>query len=367
MSEEESGKDDVEKLKHELKELIDYRVDYNNDFVNLLRGDYSLFIALIALFLSVYGAWKLEFLAQHYVLSVYLMFGFWLLYSILDSIIRALISSVLRRSLHRLLYSIIDSLRRAPKRAPTEREIGDLNKLLGIKTHLKDINLEKIKVLAIFVFKGIKPLFFSFWVLFLLSLLMLLFIGENRLWLWMPLILFTLILPLAVKKVAKFFVIPIDEIMRSEEMHKITPREVKWAVLMIAIVSILVLAIIGIYLYYVLKELFFIVLENPSALFEVILTMLLILISLAFLSEYLSMKFMVNEVSNQNHKLSMLRMGIDRIEGTEALEKEKKELLKWYLPKADSFLFFFNYYGLMPTKYTFEVGEEEEEEESSGV
>jgi hypothetical protein len=350
MSEEESGKDDVEKLKHELKELIDYRVDCNNDFVNLLRGDYSLFISLIALFLSVYGAWELEFLAQHYVLSVYLMFGFW------------------------LLCSILDSIRRAPKRAPTEREIGDLNKLLGIKTHLKDINLEKflenvnlekIKVLAIFVFKGIKPLFFSFWVLFLLSLLMLLFIGENRLWLWMPLILFTLILPLVVKKVAKFFVITIDEIMRSEEMHKITPREVKWAVLMIAIVSILVLAITGIYLYYVLKELFFIVLEDPSALSEVILTMLLILISLAFLSEYLSMKFMVNEVSNQNHKLAMLRMGIDRIEDTEALEKEKKELLKWYLPKAASFLFFFNYYGLMPTKYTFEVGEEEEEEESS--
>lgn len=182
MSEEESGKDDVEKLKHELKELIDYRVDYNNDFVNLLRGDYSLFISLIALFLSVYGAWELEFLAQHYVLSVYLMFGFW------------------------LLYSIIDSIRRAPKRAPTE-----------IEKFLENVNLEKIKVLAIFVFKGIKPLFFSFWVLFLLSLLMLLFIGENRLWLWMPLILFTLILPLMVKKVAKFFVITIDEIMRSEE------------------------------------------------------------------------------------------------------------------------------------------------------
>ncbi|MCK4735063.1 MAG: hypothetical protein KAT65_21600, partial [Methanophagales archaeon] len=76
-----------------------------------------------------------------------------------------------------------------------------------------------------------------------------------------------------------------------------------------------------------------------------------------------SMKFMVNEVSNQNHKLSMLRMEIDRIEGTEALEKKKKELLKWYLPKADSFLVFFNYYGLMFTKYPFEVGEEEEEGE----
>ena len=76
---------------------------------------------------------------------------------------------------------------------------------------------------------------------------------------------------------------------------------------------------------------------------------------------------MVTEVSNQNYKLSALRMEINRIEDTEALEKQKKELLTWDLPKAASFLVFFNYYynDFMPTQHTFEVGEEEEE--SSGV
>jgi hypothetical protein len=73
------------------------------------------------------------------------------------------------------------------------------------------------------------------------------------------------------------------------------------------------------------------------------------------------MKFMVTEISEQISKLSVLRMEIDRIEDAEALKKQKKELLKWYLPKADSFLLFFNYYYLMFTKYTFEVGEEEKQ------
>lgn len=88
--------------------------------------------------------------------------------------------------------------------------------------------------------------------------------------------------------------------------------------------------------------------------------MFLILISLAFLSEYLSMKFMVTEVSNQNYKLSEFRMGIDRIEDVEALKKRKKELLKFSLPKADSFWVFFNYCYLGLTPHTFELGEEEE-------
>jgi len=42
-------------------------------------------------------------------------------------------------------------------------------------------------------------------------------------------------------------------------------------------------------------------------------------------------------------------MRIDRIENTETLKKHKKELLKWYLPKAESYLVFFNYYYLEPT------------------
>ena len=166
-----------------------------------------------------------------------------------------------------------------------------------------------------------------------------------------PIILIDILfLPLIAKKGGAFFAAQLDEV-RIEELS--TFRERVPAIL--TIMLILILAILVIYLGYITHE------YEPYSLLEVILTMVLILISLASLSEYLSMKFMVNEVSNQNHKLSMLRMGIDRIEGTEALEKKKKELLKWYLPKADSFLVFFNYYGLMLTKYTFEVGEEDEE------
>jgi len=351
MSEEKSGNGNVERLKKELKEQIDHRIEYNNGFANLLRGDYSLFLSLIALFLSVYGAWRLGFWLQHYVLSVYLMFAIWLLYSIIGGIIQA------------------------PKRAPKERELEDLNKLIGIKTHLKGINLEKflenidlekIRVLIIWGFKWAKPMFYSLWILFLLSIPMLLIIREMRWWLWIPAISFTLILPLIAKKGPTFFVALIDEVISSEEMHKIKSKAVwKWTLRMIGIVCILVLSICGIYLYYILRELFFIILGDISALFEVILTMFLILISLAFLSEYLSMKFMVTEVSKQNYKLSVLRMGIDRFKDAEALEKKKKELLKLFLPKADSFLVFFNYYYLMLTPHIFEV--DEEEEESSGV
>jgi hypothetical protein len=352
MSEEKSGNGNVERLKKELKEQIDHRIEYNNGFANLLRGDYSLFLSLIALILSVYGAWKLGFLARHYALSVYLMFGIWLLYSIISGIIQA------------------------PKRAPRERELEDLNKLIGIKTHLKGINLEKflenvdpekIRVLVIWGFKWFKPMFYSLGTLFLLSIPMLLIIGEKRWWLWVLAISFTLILLLIVKKGPTFFVASIDEVIRSDEMHKIMSKAVcRWRLLLMG-VSFLVLLISGIYLYYILRELFFIILGNLFALFEVILTMFLILLSLAFLSEYLSMKFMVTEVSKQNYKLSVLRMGIDRIEDAKTLEKNKKELLKWYLPKADSFLVFFNYYYLMLTPHIFEVGEEEEEEEPSGA
>jgi hypothetical protein len=118
MSEERNNDEDVEKLKKELKELIDLKIEYNNGFANLLRGDYSLFLSLIALILSVYGAWKLEFLARHYVLSAYVVFGIWLVYSIIGSIIRA------------------------PKRAPRERELEDLNKLIGIMRPFRGIILE---------------------------------------------------------------------------------------------------------------------------------------------------------------------------------------------------------------------------------
>ena len=322
MSEERDRDENVEKLKKELKELIEHKIEYNNGFANLLRGDYSLFISLIALFLSVYGAWKLGFLARHYVLSVYLMFGIWLLY-------------------------IIGSIIRAP------REQEDVIKLISTYQ-------ERIRVVISWYFKWARSMFYSLWMLFLLCIVVLLFLRDFRLWPWAPAILFTLLLPPIAEKGSAFFAAQLNEV-RIEELSTF---RVKVSAI-VTIMLILILAIIVIYLGYIAHELFFILKDDPYSFLEVILTMLLILISLASLSEYLSMKFMVNEVSNQNHKLSMLRMGIDRIEGTEALEKKKKELLKWYLPKADSFLVFFNYYGLMLTKYTLEVGEEEEEEESS--
>ncbi len=318
MSEERDRDENVEKLKKELKELIEHKIGYNNGFANLLRGDYSLFISLIALFLSIYGAWKLGFLAQHYVLSVYLVFGIWLLY-VITGIIRA------------------------------SREQEDVIELISTYQEI-------IRVVINWYFKWARFMFYSLWMLFLLCIVVLLFLRDFRLWLWAPAILFTLFLPLIAKKGGAFFAAQLDEV-RIEELS--TFRERVPAIL--TIMLILILAILVIYLGYIAHELFFILKDNPYSFLEVILTMFLILISLASLSEYLSMKFMVNEVSNQNHKLSMLRMGIDRIEGTEALEKKKKELLKWYLPKADSFLVFFNYYGLMLTKYTFEVGEEDEE------
>lgn len=322
MSEERDRDENVEKLKKELKELIEHKIEYNNGFANLLRGDYSLFISLIALFLSIYGAWKLGFLAQHYVLSVYLVFGIWLLYVITGII-----------------------------RAPREQE--DVIKLISTYQEI-------IRVVINWYFKWVRFMFYSLWMLFLLCIVVLLFLRDFRLWLWAPAILFTLFLPLIAKKGGAFFAAQLDEV-RIEELS--TFRERVPAI--VTIMLILILAIIVIYLGYIAHELFFILKDDPYSFLEVILTMLLILISLASLSEYLSMKFMVNEVSNQNYKLSMLRMGIDRIEGTEALEKKKKELLKWYLPKADSFLVFFNYYGLMLTKYTLEVGEEEEKEQKS--
>ena len=55
MSEEGNNDEDVGRLRKDLKEWIDHRIEYNNGFANLLRGDYSIFLSLIALILSVYG------------------------------------------------------------------------------------------------------------------------------------------------------------------------------------------------------------------------------------------------------------------------------------------------------------------------
>ena len=347
MSEERSGTENVEKLRKELKELIDHRIEYNNGFANLLRGDYSLFLSLIALFGSAYGAWRFGFWPKHYVLSVYLMFGIW------------------------LISNIIDMLLRAPKRAPTSKELEDLNKLLGTKEPLKEpnfgkflenIDIDKIKILMIWGLQYVKSLFYALGLLFLLSIPMLLIIGERRLWLWIPAILLTIILLFIARKGVKFFIAMIDDFIRREEVLDMKSDRVwKWTLKMIVLVSISFLAIWVIFLYYIISELFFIILKDLSAVFEVLSTMFLILISLAFLSEYISMKFMVTEVSEQNYNLFVLRTKIDRIEDSETLYKHRKELYRLFLPKARSFFVFFNYYYLMLTPQTFEVDEGEEE------
>ena len=322
MSEERNKNGDVERLKVELKELIDQRIEYNNGFSNLLRGDYSLFISLIALFLSIYGAEKLRFLTQHYVPSVYLMLSIWLLYAIGSTI-------------------------------GASREQEGVIKLIST-------NPERIKVAFNWYFKWARPKFYSLWILSLLCIVVFWALREENLMefgleLWAPAVIFVSILPLIAEKGAAFLAALLDK-ARIEEPSTFEEKKVS---AIVTIMRILILAIIVLYLCYIIYE------YNPYSIFEVILTVILILISLAFLSEYLSMKFMVTEVSNQNYKLSMLRMGIDGIESAEALEKKKKELLKLFLPKADSFLVFFNYYYLMLTPYTFEVDEEEEKEQKS--
>jgi len=324
MSEERNKDEDVGGLKKELKELIDHRIEHNNGFANLLRGDYSLFISLFFLIMSVFGAWKLGFLARYYVLSVYFGVFIWLL----CVIIRAL--NIIRR----------------------QREREEVSKLISI-------DRERMKVFFNWFFKQAKPIIYSLHILFLLSFLTLVIIGEKRWWMWAPAILFVIFLPLIAEKGSQLFAAALDAGEPTKEKQKMK-LEREWPIAIIML--ILILAIIVICLCYIIHE------YNPYSIFEVFLTIILILISLASLSEYLSMKFMVTEVSNQNYKLSALRMEIDRIEDTEALEKQKKELLTWDLPKVDSFLVVFNYYYLMyltPPQHTFEVGEEEEGDESS--
>jgi len=343
MSEERNKAEDVERLKEELKELIDYKIEYNNGFANLLRGDYSLFISLISLFLSVYGAWKLgfwsQFLTRYYMLSVYLMFGIWLLYGIRSTI-----------------------------RAPKKREQEGVRELISTKPegiinwYFKKLSeiMEKRGILEktfSWYFKWAKPMFYSLWTLFSLSIPILWIIGEKRWWMWAPAILFVFFLPHIAEKGSTSFTALLDQLGYIKEKHK----EVSTTRTIAAIISILILAIIGIYsCYNILKELIFVILKTPYSLLHIILTVILILVVFAFLSEYLSMKFMVTDISNQNYALFMFRTLIDRIENAKTLEKHKKELLKWYFPIADSFLVFFTYYGLMPTKYTFEVDEKDE-------
>jgi len=311
MSKERSEDREIKKLKKELKEVIDQRIEHNNGFANLLRGDHSLLIALIALFISLYAAWERGFLVRHYVLSLYLVLVIWLLYSI-----------------------------RSASRAPD-----------------KGLNLHPVeqKPSIDWYLSWAEPLFRSLWTQSLLCILVLLIIAEQRWWMWIPAILFAILLPLITG-------VKSSTASSSGNDENEEKRKIKVSRTIPTIIFLLILAIAVIYPYYrIVRELVFIVLETPYSFSEIILTMILILMALASLSEHLSLKFIVADVANQNYTLSLLRSEIDEFEDVETLEEVRKEVLKLCLPKADSFLLFFNYYGLMFTRYTFEIAEEEED------
>lgn len=321
MSEAKTEDKELVRLRKELKEDIDHRIKHNGDFTTLLRGDHSLFIALIALFVSLYGAWKLGFLALYYVHSLYLILIIWLFY-------------------------VIRNTARATWKA--EDEV------------LMDIDIEEQMISVDWYLRWGKPLFRSVWALSLLCIPVLLFIGERRWWMWVPAVLFAIFLLL---------ITSVGHSVASSDGNPEHPgnekkRKIKVGRVITLIIFLLILVIAVIYPYYrIIKELIFIVLEMPYSLFEIIFTMILISAGLAALSEYLSLKFIVADVSRQNYSLSALRTEIDEIRDAEAIEEERIELRKLCLPKADSFLMFFNYYYLMFTKYTFEVDEEDEEYE----
>ncbi|MBC8522012.1 MAG: hypothetical protein ISS94_05400 [Candidatus Syntrophoarchaeum sp.] len=318
MSKGRNGDRELLRLKKELRGIIDHRIEHNSGFANLLRGDHSLFIFLIAFSISLYVAWKDGFLAPHYVPSLYLALLIWL-----------------------------------------------LNCIRSVKKGF-DIGLGEVEQgpSVSWCLRWVKPLFSSLGTLSLMCILVLLITSEKSWWMWTPVILFAILsLLLSVGPVT-----PVSATSSTENPHAENEgkRRIKVSRLIAVIIFILILAIALIYPYYrIVRELIFAVQETPYSFSEVILTVILILVALVSLSEYLSLKFIVADVSRQNYHLSLLRTDIDEIEDIETLEEKRIEVHELCLPKADSFLLFFNYYYPMYTRYTFEVDEEEEKEESS--
>jgi len=134
-------------------------------------------------------------------------------------------------------------------------------------------NLEKIKVVISWYLKWAKPLFYSLWTLFSLSIPILWIIGEKRWWMWAPAILFVIFLPLIAEKGSQSSTALLDE-LNIKKKHKI---EVSTTRTIAAIILILILAIIGIYsCYNILKELIFVILSTPHSLPHIILSIILI-------------------------------------------------------------------------------------------
>ncbi len=318
MSKGRNGDIELLRLRGELRGIIDHRIEHNSGFANLLRGDHSLFIFLIAFFISLYAAWKDGFLALHYVPSLYLALLIWLLYCI--------------RSVKKGFDKGLDEVEQGPSFSWSLR--------------------------------WVKPLFSSFGTLSLLCILVLLITGEKSWWMWTPVILFvflSLLLTVGLRK-------PVSAASSTENTHTKNEgkRRIKVGNVIAMIIFILILVIALIYPYYrIVREFIFVVQETPCSFSEVILTVILVLVALVSLSEYLSLKFIVADVSGQNYHLSLLRADIDEIEDVETLEEKIMEVHELCLPRADSFWVFFNYYYPMFTRYTFEAGEEEGEEEWS--
>jgi len=309
MSEERNKAEDVERLKEELNEWIDHRIaDYNAFISSPKKETLSLLFALLPL-LAICGSWILGILKQYYIYSLHLVFILWTVVGITESI---------------------------AKRKGT-KELAHIN--------LKDA--------VYFSFSNMRAMVFSLGVLFFLCIVVLSLVKDLRWWLWiLPLlwVIVTLIYEKAVTNAATMV-----EGDYKIELNTFRKKALAW----IAIALIIGLIAALVYVFYKTSlEIYFMISEDPSGLFGIILTLFAILISYASLSEYLSIKFTIADVTVRKNELSMLKMEIDKM-NVEELERVKKNLRKWPLPMIEKFLFF-NYYRFMPTRYTFEVDEKDE-------
>ena len=306
---EERNKDKEERLKKELKEWIDHRIADNNAFISSPKKEtLSLLFTLLSL-LAICGSWILGILKQYYIYSLHLVFILWTVVGIKESI---------------------------AKRKGTKE--------------LVHINLKEA---VYFAFSNMRAMVFSLGVLFFLCIVVLSLVKDLRWWLWiLPLlwVFVTLVYEKAVESAATMV-----EGDYKIELNTFRKKALAW----IAIALIIGLIAALVYVFYKTSlEIYFMISEDPSGLFGIILTLFAILISYASLSEYLSIKFTIADVTVRKNELSMLKMEIDKM-NVEELEGVKKKLRKWPLPMTEKFLFF-NYYGFMPTRYTFEVDEKDE-------
>ncbi|HEC93193.1 MAG TPA: hypothetical protein ENI51_09410 [Candidatus Atribacteria bacterium] len=161
-----------------------------------------------------------------------------------------------------LLYGI-----RSIKKAPNEIKQEGVIKLLT------SIDLEKIKVAINWYLRWAKPMFYSLWTQFLLSIPVLLIIEERRWWMWAPATIFVIFLPLIAEKGGQSFTGLLDEWEHIKEKHKI---EVSTNRVIAGMILTLTLALIGIYSFCnILEELIFVILSTPHSLLNIILSIIL--------------------------------------------------------------------------------------------